>query len=238
RIGSALALSQELGHSGTLGDTLSMCVLLAAMLRDDLALQDPMAALVEVASSENLQNYLALARTCQGSELLLAGQKEEGLAFLNEALPHLLGSEFAWFAPLVTEAISALGKSGSHDEARALIERTLEIAEEKGTTWWLAELHRVRGELALGHDAAKATASFQTAIEIAGQQGARLLELRAAASLAELWRCESRIGEAKALLGAIYEQFTEGHGTADLKSAKTLLATLDQTRSGPSSLGF
>ena len=145
-----------------------------------------------VASSESLQNYLAMARISEGRRLLLSGQEEEGLILVHEALPLLLGSEFAWFAPLVTEAILALGKSGSGDEARELIDDALRIAIDKGADWWLAELHRAKGELVQNINSGDATASFQKAIEVAKQQGAGLLELRAATSLAVLWSSEGR----------------------------------------------
>jgi predicted ATPase len=87
----------------------------------------------------------------------------------------------------------------------------------------------LRGELTarLPHpDAAKAEESFRTALVIAREQGTRGYELRAATSLARLWREQGRQGEARDLLAPVYGSFTEGFDTADLKDAKALLDEL------------
>ena len=92
-----------------------------------------------------------------------------------------------------------------------------------------AEIHRLRGELTgrLPHpDPAKAEESFRTALAIAREQGTRGDELRAAASLARLWREQGRRGEARDLLAPIYGSFTEGFDRQDLKEAKALLEEL------------
>ena len=76
-------------------------------------------------------------------------------------------------------------------------------------------------------DPAKAEDSFRTALATAREQGARGYELRAATSLARLWREQGRRGEARDLLAPVYVWFTEGFDTADLKEARTLLSELD-----------
>ena len=94
---------------------------------------------------------------------------------------------------------------------------------------WDAEIHRLRGELTgrLPYpDPAKAEKSFRTALAIAREQGTRGYELRAATSLARLWREQGRRGEARDLLAPLYGSFTEGFDTADLKEAKALLDEL------------
>ena len=91
---------------------------------------------------------------------------------------------------------------------------------------WDAEIHRLRGELTgrLPHpDPAKAEESFRTALAIAREQGIRGYELRAATSLARLWREQGRRSEARELLAPLYGWFTEGFDTVDLKEAKRLL---------------
>jgi predicted ATPase len=102
-------------------------------------------------------------------------------------------------------------------------------AAVSGERGWNAEIHRLRGELTgrLPHpDPAKAEESFRTALAIAREQGTRGYELRAATSLARLWREQGRQGEARDLLAPVYEWFTEGFDTQDLKEAKALLAEL------------
>ena len=95
--------------------------------------------------------------------------------------------------------------------------------------WCEAEVHRMAGEIALmspERDAAKAQACFERALEIARAQRARSWELRAAMSLAQLWRDQGRRAEAHDLLAPVYGWFTEGFDTLDLKEAKALLAGL------------
>ena len=75
-------------------------------------------------------------------------------------------------------------------------------------------------------DPAKAEESFRTALAIAREQGTRGYELRAATSLARLWREQGRRAEARDLLAPVYGWFTEGFDTADLKDAKMLLDEL------------
>ena len=101
------------------------------------------------------------------------------------------------------------------------------LAEETEERWFHAETVRLSGDvlLALG-DRAGAEASYYEAIAIAQQQSAKLWELRAAASLARLWRDQGKLTEAHALLAPVYGWFTEGFGTPVLQEAKALLEDL------------
>ena len=102
-------------------------------------------------------------------------------------------------------------------------------AAVSGAKGWDAEIHRLRGELTgrLPYpDPAKAEDSFRTALAIAREQGTRGYELRAATSLARLWREQCRRDEARDLLAPVYGWFTEGFETPDLKEAKALLDEL------------
>jgi len=98
-----------------------------------------------------------------------------------------------------------------------------------GDRFSLPEFYRMKAELLLARSAADkeaAEATYNQAIEIARGQPARLLELRATTSLARLWGENGRRGSARELLAPIYETFTEGFDTADLKDAKLLLDEL------------
>jgi predicted ATPase len=102
-----------------------------------------------------------------------------------------------------------------------------EVSEER---WLLAELLRVKGETILWRDApgaaAEAEGHFRRALDLARQQGALSWELRAATSLARLWRGHARGKAAHELLASVYDRFTEGFTTADLRAAKSLLEEL------------
>jgi DNA-binding SARP family transcriptional activator/predicted ATPase len=108
------------------------------------------------------------------------------------------------------------------DEANAALEATKE-------TWSEAEVHRVAGEIALKSrqpDTARAEAYFERAVAVARQQQAKSWELRAAMSMARLWRDQGKRDEARDLLAPVYGWFTEGFETLDLKEAKALLDEL------------
>jgi predicted ATPase len=95
--------------------------------------------------------------------------------------------------------------------------------------WWEADVHRTAGEIALMSpqpDVARAEAYFERALAIARLQQAKSWELRAAMSLARLWRDQGKPQQARELLAPVYGWFTEGFDTRDLKEAKALLDEL------------
>jgi predicted ATPase len=102
-----------------------------------------------------------------------------------------------------------------------------EAINNTGDNWLLPEVHRVRGELLLrsGRDS-DVEECFGRALKAARAQSARLLELRAAMSLARLWRDQGKPQQARELLAPVYGWFTEGFDTLDLKDAKALLDAL------------
>jgi predicted ATPase len=105
------------------------------------------------------------------------------------------------------------------------------FAHENGLRYWRAELLRVRGDLLAhlspgGSGPQTAETCYREAMAVARRQKGRSLELRAATSLARLWRNQGRHAEAHDLLAPVYGWFTEGFDTADLKDAKALLDEL------------
>ena len=95
--------------------------------------------------------------------------------------------------------------------------------------WCEADVHRIAGDIVLTArepDAAKAEACFERALSVARQQQAKSWELRAAMSLARLWRDQGKVQQARELLAPVYGWFTEGFDTRDLKEAKALLEEL------------
>jgi predicted ATPase len=114
-------------------------------------------------------------------------------------------------------------------EGMAFVERALEVVTASGRSRFEADLHRMKGEfliIAGAHD--EAEAALNSAIATARRQQARSFELRASISLARLLMQQNRRDEARALLAEIYNWFTEGFDTADLKEAKVLLEELEQ----------
>ena len=127
-----------------------------------------------------------------------------------------------------------LARAGQGAEALAAIDEALALSERDEERWCVAELLRIKGELVLsegGPDAAEAAEDhFRQALDWARRQGALSWELRAATSLARLWRDQNRTKAAREILAPVYDRFTEGFETTDLKAAKLLLDGLRQSR--------
>jgi predicted ATPase len=107
----------------------------------------------------------------------------------------------------------------------------MNVVETTKERWYEAEVHRIAGEIArlsLEPDMAKAEIYFERALAVARKQQAKSWELRAAMSLARLWRDQGRQNEARQLLAPINGWFTEGFDTLDLKQARALLDELAQ----------
>jgi predicted ATPase len=126
----------------------------------------------------------------------------------------------------LSTAYAALGK---FDDAWRCIDEAMTAMATAKETWWEAEVNRVAGEISLKSptpDETKAEAYFQRALSVARQQQAKSWELRAAMSMARLWRDQGKVREALELLAPVYGWFTEGFDTLDLKEAKALLEEL------------
>jgi predicted ATPase/predicted negative regulator of RcsB-dependent stress response len=123
----------------------------------------------------------------------------------------------------------AYQRAGRIAQSLQILDEAQQSIEVRGENWWLAEIHRLRGEILLSRsqeDTNDAESCIHQALEIARGQGARSLELRAATSLARLWERQGKHDDARRLLGDCYTWFTEGFDTADLQDAQELLGTL------------
>jgi predicted ATPase len=118
---------------------------------------------------------------------------------------------------------------GQFDEARRHIDQAIETIELSGEKIWTAEVHRLAGEIVLASpspDADEAEARFESALGASRKQQAKSWALRAAMSMARLWRDQGKRDEARNLLAPVYGWFTEGFDTLDLQGAKALLDEL------------
>ncbi|MGH7302593.1 MAG: AAA family ATPase, partial [Candidatus Rokuibacteriota bacterium] len=147
-------------------------------------------------------------------------QIRRGLAAYRSTGAHLF---VPYFLSLLARACL---KTGRPQEGLRAIGEALERARSTGERVWEAELVRLQGELRLAaspHDVAEVLDCFRRAIEIARRQAARAWELRAASSLARLLVADGRRDEARRTVGGVYDRFTEGFETADLRDAKLFL---------------
>jgi class 3 adenylate cyclase/tetratricopeptide (TPR) repeat protein len=159
-----------------------------------------------------------------------SGERARGVSEMGEAIEELrgLGSLImsTWRFVLLADAQIELT---NYDAADAAVADAFENLERTREGWCEAEVYRVAGELKRrmpGGDLGVAEERYRQAIETALKQGAKWWELRATTSLARLLRDTGRRGEARAMLAGIYNWFTEGFDTTDLKSAKSLLDEL------------
>ena len=183
-------------------------------------------------SAIGLMQELAIGKMVRGSALTLQGPEEAGTSELRQAIDsyRATGARLAqaWFPLYLAQAY---GNMGQPDQALTILARTQAFVEETDERWNEAELYRIKGEVLLGQgahgaDTSEAEECFQKALTIARRQHAKSDELRAATSLARLWQSQGKQTEARHLLSGIYDWFTEGFDTADLKDAKALLVEL------------
>jgi len=156
------------------------------------------------------------------------GDVAEGIPLMRSGLAayRATGAEM-WMPHYLTLLAAAHQIGGQVEEGLALLGEALQIVERTGERWFAAELNRNKGELLVRQGHAEAAEElYYKALTIAEQQGAKLWELRATASLARLWHDQGRRAEARDLLAPVYGWFTEGFDTPDLKEAKALLDEL------------
>jgi predicted ATPase len=189
------------------------------------------AMLQDLATSLSAPFWKIVAQCWEGKLLIRRGEFRAGSALLRIALDTCEGTGWTICYPEFVGALAeGLAGLGRFSEALATIDRALASANCGGECWFVAELLRTKGELLL-HDAdpqsiSAAERCFFEAIEVAREQGALSWELRTSTSLARLQHDQGRIAEARSLLQSVYDRFSEGFETADLKTAKAYLNSL------------
>jgi predicted ATPase len=229
-IETALTQSRKLSHAYSVTFALTFAALVHILRREFDQARRQADAAIAVAREHSFAQYVAFGTICRGFALVHLGEHEDGLATLDAGIAGWrdTGSvliDTMWFA-LRAEALVA---AGQNEAASVALDRGAEVATTNDETFYASELARLRGEIRLrqAHNA-KAQRWLHRSLDLARRQGARSLELRAATSLARLWRDQGRCAEAQALLAPIYGWFTEGLDTADLSQARTLLAELGE----------
>jgi class 3 adenylate cyclase/predicted ATPase len=226
----ALAYSRQLGHAHTLAHALGLAGLGAVFARDIETVYAYSNDCVALASEHGFALWVANGRVLQGWAVAQKGQATTGIAHIRDGLAAAEATGTRLTTPLHLALLAeALALAGKIEEGLAALDDALATAAVSGVRGWDAEIHRLRGALTARlpyPDPAKAEEAFRTALAIAREQGTRGYELRAATSLARLWRDRGRRTEARELLAPLYGWFTEGFDTADLKEAKALLDEL------------
>jgi predicted ATPase len=225
----ALAYSRNLGHAHTLSNAFWFAGMAAVFARDVATVYAHSHDCAAIASEHGFAHWAANGRVLQGWADAQKGEATTGIALIRDGMAAAEATGTRVVTPLfLTLLAEALALAGKIEEGLAALDDALAQAAVSGETGWNAETHRLCGELTgrLPYpDPAKAEESFRTALAIAREQGTRGYELRAATSLARLWREQGRRAEARELLGPVYGWFTEGFDSPDLKDAKALLTS-------------
>ena len=221
---AALALAERIAHPFSLLEAL----LFNAMLHLDrgepeMALQRLDAA--EALAAEQRLSFALEPRLLRGAALIAQGAFADAVTYLRQGheARRVNQSRPLGFALLAAVMV----QQGEHAAALAMVRDGLRVQQETGHGLWDAELHRFEGIALFGLSRLEESqVALEEALRVAKGQQAKAYELRAAMSLARLWRDQGKVQQARELLAPVYGWFTEGFDTRDLKEAKALLEEL------------
>jgi class 3 adenylate cyclase/tetratricopeptide (TPR) repeat protein len=226
-----LALAREVAHPFSMVIALDYLAMLHQFRREPEAALRIAAEARSLCLEHRFDYYGAWSALVRAWALAELGSLEEGLAAYGAALHEFSETGAELRMPHYLCVLAAIQRTaGRRAAGLRLVAKAAQIAERNLESWCNAEIERERGELLLldsSDDAREeAVAAFRRAIHIAADQGAKMLELRASAALAQLWaRCSER-RKALDVLTPIHDWFTEGFGAPDLHRARTLLGEL------------
>jgi class 3 adenylate cyclase/predicted ATPase len=226
-IHEALALAHELSHPYSLAYARGWAAIGSQFRRDVAAVHEHAEAAIALATEPGFPFWAAMGTSLCGWALAMQGWGEEGMAQVRQGIAGCRATGAALFVPYFCTLLADVSDHLGHTEdgVQALAEAHT-LVEQQEERWWEAEICRLRGVLLLrqpGTPQAEAETWLQRALDVARRQEAKSLELRAARSLARLWKRQGKRHEAHELLAPIYGWFTEGFDTADLQEAKALL---------------
>jgi predicted ATPase len=234
----AVTLARKLGHPFSLGIALVFAAWLHQFRREGPQTHEWAEAAIALVAEHKFAALLAQGTIYRGWAVAAQGaqhgvgqeQGEAGVVQIQQGLAawRATGAEGVrpYYLALQAEVSAQVGQ---REAALTLLAEALAVVHATGERRWEAELHRLKGEVLLTRSAAEQAAAevcFHQALAIARRQEAKSLELRAATSLARLWRQQGKTIDARDVLAPAYQWFTEGFGTPDLQQAKALLEEL------------
>jgi len=237
----SISLSRKLRHPFTLAFALVGGCEVHWFLRDSEAISRYTDELIPLAAEKGFVYWEGHGVFYRGESWTLEGRVEEGIAEMRRGLAMMRGTGTGTcLTRLLTRVADACRKVGEIEQGLSAVSEAMELMRRFDERYMEAELHRLKGELLLmshGSEAgtlaaagaaaeAEAEKCFLEALEVSRKQSARSWELRAAMSMTRLRTAQGRRDEARALLSGVYDSFTEGLDTPDLKDAKALLGRL------------
>ena len=226
---SSIEDARAADHAVSLCQALAMGACPIALLVGDLATAEHyVGMLLDHSTRHGLTHWRAFGVCHQGALAIKRGDVMTGSQLLRAGFNGVDARSAVQFVVLLMTA--ALDHASQASEGLAELNEAIERSEQTEECWLIPDLLRIKGELRLLQGtqgaATEAEGHFRQALDWARRQGALSLELRAATSLARLLRDQNRSADATALLQPVYDRFTEGFDTADLKAAKALLDEL------------
>jgi class 3 adenylate cyclase/predicted ATPase len=229
-VDTALKEARENGHAVALFFALSGAVFVEGCSGDYATAKKHVDELLALADEKGAMQWKVYGSLNKGCVLALVGEASDAVQIITSGLAARRSIGATMFAPFYLPHLArAHAELCQFDTAWRCIGEAMTAVATTKERWCEAEVYRMAGEIALlssGLDAAKAEGYFQRALAVARQQQAKSWELRAAMSLARLWRDQGKVQQARELLAPVYGWFTEGFDTLDLKEAKVLLDEL------------
>jgi predicted ATPase/DNA-binding winged helix-turn-helix (wHTH) protein len=189
--------------------------------------------LIASAEKYSLRPYHAIGLGLKGELSLRQGDAQAGRSLLTACLDALeAGQHQSLTTVFISNLAIALARAGQVDEADAAIEKAMAFGGTTRSHFHLPEVMRIKGEILTSRShSCQAETWFSRSMDLAREQSALAWELRTATSLAHLWARQGRGDEATRVLRPVYDRFTEGLDTPDLRAARCLLAELEQGQS-------
>ena len=226
----ALNDAREIGQATALMYALAYAVFSRMLCGKYAAANALVDELVALADEKGALLWKASAMLRRGSLFARTGNASDAIKMLTFGITAYRSTGATGWVPWNLAYLAmAYAEIGQFDDAWRCIGEAMTAVETTKERWCEADIRRMAGEIALKApepDAAKAEAYFERALAVARAQQAKSWELRAAMSMAHLWRDQGKPDQARALLAPVYGWFTEGFDTLDLKEAKALLDEL------------
>jgi len=226
----AINAARESGHALTLIYALSCAVFTHLYCGSYAAAEKLAEEAAALAEDKGALFWKALILLDHGCLLTLMGKFSEAVEMITSGISLYQSTQSVVHTPRALSYLAwAYAELRQFEQAWQVIDEALAAVEARNYRWWESEIYRTAGEIsrmARESDEAKAESYFERALEVARGLRAKSWELRAATSMARLWRDQGKRQQAHNLLAPVYSWFTEGFDTLDLKEAKALLLEL------------
>ena len=225
---TAVVQARGLAHPASVAVSLTLGCVMFSLAGANAALSEWADQLDAVATEQGFLYWGAQGTMYRGWVQVKNGDVTDGMSLLRRGSAAFRATGSVAWTPYFFALLGRASEiAGQIEEALTLLDDALRIVERTRERWLAAELNRHKGQLLLRQGHSKAAEElYRKALSIAEEQGAKLWELRAAVSLAWLHRDQGRRAEARDLLAPVYDWFTEGFNTPDLKEGRALLDEL------------